>query len=105
MNEKQKEICQKVADIYNAKQLIVAMEECAELIQAISKYLRLLGDGQPIACDKVPGAYENIAEECADVLIMIEQLRWVIGISDEHLSKMIDKKLERTIRRIKEHGA
>lgn len=46
-------------------QLIMLMEECAELIHATSKLIRH-GDKQSI---------ENIAEEMADVEIMIEQIK------------------------------
>lgn len=42
-------------------QMIVAMEECSELIQAISKHLR--------------GRETNLEEEIADVEIMLEQLK------------------------------
>lgn len=47
----------------------IAQEECAELIQAISKKHR----GKP----------NNIAEEIADVEIMLEQLKIINGCENE----------------------
>lgn len=63
----------------------VAMEECAELIQAISHKHR----GRP----------HNIAEEIADVDIMLAQLRIINNCEDE-VSRYIDEKLRRLIRRL-----
>lgn len=72
------------------KQLIstIAMEECAELIQAINKYQR----GKP---DK-----NNMAEEIADVLISIENMKYVAGISDKKIQKWIDYKQKRSLKRV-----
>lgn len=50
-------------------QQLVAIEEMAELMQAIVK------------CDR--GITNNIAEEVADVEIMLEQLKLMHSISDE----------------------
>lgn len=65
---------------------IVAMEECAELIQAVSKCLRY----------KCEGEYrENLIEEIADVLICIEMLKMTHGVWDLELQKCIDYKMNR----------
>ena len=69
MNEK--EIYQKaIAEWGPDLQLIVLMEECAELIKACSKIIRarktMLGDI----------AFEPFIEEMADVRIMIDQMRF-----------------------------
>ena len=68
--------------------LTIAMEECAELIQAISKLRRGKGN------------YENLAEECADVLICIDYLKQITHITDEEIQKWIDFKLDRALRRL-----
>lgn len=72
------------------KELIstIAMEECAELIQAISKYKR----GKP---DK-----DNMAEEIADVLISIENMKYIAGISDKKIQKWVDYKQNRSLKRV-----
>lgn len=70
-------------------QSLVAMEECSELIQAISKMLR-----EPSAEHR-----ENLIEEVADVAIMIDQLREMYGIGYEELNEMQCQKMDRTIER------
>lgn len=65
-------------------QMIVAMEECSELIQAISKKLR--------------GRETNVEEEVADVEIMLEQMRLM---SDSSLvDKIKEEKLQRLEQRL-----
>lgn len=64
------EVLKAAIDRYGAKaQEGVAMEECAELIQAISHKHR--------------GRQHNIAEEIADVEIMLEQLKIINDCEDE----------------------
>lgn len=55
-------LCAEIAIFGTEMQQIVAMEELGELIQEISKQLR--GKGDP----------EHLAEEIADVRIMLDQL-------------------------------
>lgn len=61
----------------------VAMEECAELIQAISKALR----GQ---LDR-----DNLVEEIADVGICIDMLRLIYKINTDEIDRCRSKKIER----------
>lgn len=58
----------------------VAVEECAELIQAISHKHR--------------GRNHNIAEEIADVEIMLEQLK-IINNCREEVAKIHEQKIQR----------
>jgi len=44
----------------------------------------------------------NIAEEIADVAIMIAQLQELLGITDVRVLGIVDMKLDREIMRIKE---
>ncbi len=69
-------------------QSTVCMEECAELIQAISKAKR----------GKINR--DNLTEEIADVLICIEMLKQMYMISDEKINKWIEKKQAREAERI-----
>lgn len=69
-------------------QSTVCMEECAELIQAISKAKR----------GKINR--DNMIEEIADVLICIEMLKQMYMISDEKTNKWIEKKQAREAERI-----
>lgn len=70
-------------------QSIVCMEECSELIQAISKRLR----GKPDATD-------NLAEEMADVTICLYLLKEMYSITDEQLEEWIARKTARQSKRM-----
>lgn len=70
-------------------QSIVCMEECSELIQAVSKRLR----GKPDATD-------NLAEEMADVTICLHLLKEMYGITDEQLEEWIARKTARQYERM-----
>lgn len=70
-------------------QSIVCMEECSELIQAVSKCLR----GKPDATD-------NLAEEMADVTICLHMLQEMYGITDAQLEEWIARKTARQYERM-----
>lgn len=73
-------------------QSMIAMEECAELIQAISKCLR--------SKEMIPTEVrENLIEEIADVMICLEQLQIMYYIDDEELYAMKQKKENRLLTR------
>ena len=72
-------------------QSTVCMEECAELIQAISKAKR----------GKIN--HDNMIEEIADVLICIEMLKQMYMISDEKINKWIEKKQAREAERMEKN--
>lgn len=69
-------------------QLGIAMEECAELIQAISKYRRY-GDNQ-----------QSVAEEIADVLIVIEQVKHICKLTDYSIDLIRAEKMNRLRERL-----
>ena len=70
-------------------QSVVCMEECSELIQAVSKRLR----GKP-------GATDNLAEEMADVTICLYLLKEMYDITDEQLEEWIARKTARQSKRM-----
>ena len=70
-------------------QSTVCMEECAELIQAISKEKRGKSDK------------DHLAEEIADVIICIEMLKQIYNITEDEIHSWVITKQERTIKRIK----
>ena len=70
-------------------QTVVCMEECAELIQAISKMKRGKDNRY------------NLIEEIADVMICIEILKQVYGISDNEIQNYVCQKQNRSIERMK----
>lgn len=82
------------------------IEELAELIQAINKFYRVweslskTGNARELFALSESG--RNIAEEIADVSIMIAQLQELLGIDDERVMGIVDMKLDREIMRIRE---
>lgn len=64
-------------------QMRMVQEECAELIQAVSKYIRSKESG-----------FNNLCEEIADVEIMLAQLRLILD-KDKYIDSIKDLKLKR----------
>lgn len=90
----------KIADHYGMEsQIDILQEECAELVQAVSKYKRGKDDD-----------FSHLLEEMADVTIMIEQVLYLLEkrmIAEESSAydsyfAFIDKKLDRQIKRIED---
>lgn len=87
MNKEEKDgIIRDAVRTYGAEnQLFQTTEELAELQQAISKAKRYTGQ-----------AYiDGVTEEIADVLIMIEQVKLIFGISAADVEKERERKLKR----------
>ena len=72
-------------------QSIVCMEECGELIQAISKKLR-----------KDTSSNDVLAEEMADVIICLHQLKMMYGITDKEIHNRVVAKTLRQAKRMEE---
>lgn len=73
-------------------QMDVAEEECAELIQAISKMKRYGYDTD---------RYYHLVEEIGDVILVLAQLVKMWGIRDDELQDVVDTKYERTLERMR----
>lgn len=71
-------------------QLDIAIEEMAELTQAISKFKR--------------GKDHNIEEEVADVLIMMQQIQMMSFINKSKIDGIMQKKIERLGKRLDSNG-
>lgn len=71
------------------KKLQIAQEELAELIQAISKYMR-----------EVPEANMLVLEELGDVHIVLNYIRDACGFDKEDLFSAIDVKIDREKKRL-----
>lgn len=72
-------------------QSLIAMEECAELSQVVSKLIRY-GENEEI--------HGHLVEEMADVMICLTQLQMMYGVSDDELRNWIERKHNRNLRRI-----
>ena len=95
MEEKMEEYSAILADNIKAhgvsEETVIAMEECAELIQAISK-VRRYGFG---------GQYkDNLIEELADVNIVIIELMMMFDISEDEFYNVLDRKIKRIKNRL-----
>ena len=91
MTESQRERCLKILEYYGFEsQREILVEECAELIQSVSKMKR---NGEKVS--------SSFIEELADVSIMVEQM--LLALHDDELlefQRCQDYKLKRQIARI-----
>ena len=76
-----------ITSVQGDKTLIIAMEELAELQQALSKFLR-----------KIPNM-DNLHEEYADVLICLEWIKQYCQLDDEEIDKWYLYKKQRIDKR------
>ena len=85
--EERKRIYEHAIDRYGIKpQLLMVIEEMSELTKEICKSFR--------GMDNI----EQLADEAADVTIMLEQLRLIFGLNDlicEHMDAKIERLAER----------
>lgn len=88
-----------------------AIEELSELIQAICKYERnnytyWECEQDPEKYKKVDNAHKNLLGEIADVIVMIEQLKIMVGERDRtRIENIIDEKIKRQLDRIEREMA
>lgn len=84
-----------IADHYGIDgQISVTQEECAELIQAISKFRRYPNNKDIL---------KSLVEEIADVRIMIAQIEYLLsnyGVNDIDIDTQIEHKIYRQLQRI-----
>lgn len=81
-----------IADFYGTgAQLDMLQEECAELIQAVSKFKR-----------RGSKATEQLAEEIADVELMILQIMYLTGMTYTDVANIKENKIIRTMNRIEQ---
>lgn len=85
------EVYRQARDVFGAEaQLVVALEELSEAQKEICKFLR--GKGDP----------EHLAEEIADVQIMVEQVKMLCAIDESAAQAQMDNKIARLRGRIEE---
>lgn len=84
-------------------QTTVCMEECAELIQAISK-LKRYNPEDPTNKVGRSELIENLYEEMADVQICFDLLIKIYGLKPSDLRRMMDHKVWRIKRKLEAQG-
>ena len=86
-----KEKLKKIADYYGLQaQKGMLIEEMAEMMQAVNKF-----DRNPIEKN-----LDAIAEEIADVEIMIAQAKYLYAIPQQKIDEITDCKIQRTLERM-----
>lgn len=80
--------------------LLQCTEECGELIQALSKYQRILQGDKTCQTNMCHAEY-MIADEIADVELLLEQIKYLLGNEMEVRERKLYK-LERTEQRLLE---
>lgn len=87
-------------------QVDIAIEEMSELTKALLKYRRKKTENEQRRFDgsNLKSLLEDISEETADVIIMIEQLLMIYH-NEETVDKWINYKTERQRKRIEEDHA
>ena len=89
-----------VAEYWGDKMPMLMMEECGELIQAVSKYERYLNtphpetDGDTIN-DKCEVLRDSLLEEIRDVYISLEAIKHFYSIDDNEINGLIEQKLNK----------
>lgn len=86
---------QAIGESYN---LMIAMEELSELIQAISKFQR---NGKPNTKDDL---YYTVLEEYADVSVVMHYIEQIVGLDQSDIDKAIHVKLDRLDNKLYESG-
>lgn len=105
ITEKQKEILEQAISQYGTcAQLDMAVEECAELIQAINKLKRAglvayhVTKPNATMDIKSVNAYNNLCSEVADVKILLHQLELIL--CKERIQISVDRKIDRLEKRL-----
>jgi len=97
MTQNQIEILERAINAFGVEnQMGMVTEECAEVIQAICKRNRARNGHY---ADSLEVATANLRGECADLLIMANQLALMLGGMEE-IQPLIDYKLGRLLPRI-----
>lgn len=78
------------------KTLVIAIEECSELIKEITKYKRAGNHEEQI------NRRDGLLEEIADVQICIDMLQVIFDIAENELAREITAKMQRNIGRMME---
>lgn len=95
-----KEKFEAVAEYWNEAMPMKTMEECGELIQAISKYEVFMKSEHPdMTKEQIDDKYfkfrKNLEDEIRDVYISLEALKILYAIDDNELNGEIEMKINK----------
>lgn len=90
---------QRIANHYGlAKQQRQLAEECGELIQATSKYMRFQETSYASTVDWT--YLQNVIEEIADVEVMLDEIKYLLHINPKAIEEIKKNKIDRQLKRI-----
>ena len=94
----------KIIDYYGLfEQLKYFQSEVYELNDAMIRYDEAWNNNFDGKSDKESKEMDtHIAEEIADVLVMLKQFQYTFGFKDEKINEIVDYKVKRQLERIKE---
>lgn len=75
--------------------LTQTMEECGELVQACNKVLRASGHGKHPSCT-YEEAMDGLKKEMVDVVIMVDELKYLFCISDLEMDQIRQRSIQET---------
>ena len=94
-----KDNIKRIANHYGlAKQQRQLAEECAELIQATSKYMRFQEESYALTVDWT--YLQNVIEEIADVEVMLDEIKHLLNINPNAIEEIKKNKVDRQLERI-----
>lgn len=102
MREKLLEIIEHFGVIHQLKYFQSEVFELNEAIINAENYEFDSNDSYTKICCNTESYIEHIAEELADCYVMLEQFKFYYGIEDMDVKEIMNKKIDRTIKRIKE---
>ena len=94
-----KEMIHRIADHYGLKQIGQAAEELAELIVALHHYERVYNSGLDAS---IRQTYTHVAEEIADVEIMLDQIKYILNIPEPLIADWKQYKIGRAFEGLEE---
>lgn len=98
-----KEDLEKIISFYGINnQLKKFNEESYELIEAITIHELKKSVEYEIPLTEIIGTKENIIQELADCMVLIEQFKLYYGISSEEITNIFWNKVARQLKRIEE---
>ena len=93
----------RIANHYGlAKQQRQLAEECGELIQATSKYMRFQEESYALTVDWT--YLQNVIEEIADVEVMLDEIKYLLNINPKAIEEIKKNKIARQLERIEKEG-
>ena len=98
-----KEDLLKIINHYGVRnQLKKFNEECFELIEAVNDYEKQVEVCENMGCSRIHADFqlEHMAEEIADIQVMLDQIKYYYGIKDEDICNMMKFKIQRQLDRI-----